>query len=136
MLHLLLVEDNPTDVLLTQIALEEFPRPHVLSTVSDGLEALAFLEREAPFQDVAAPDVILLDLNMPRMGGLEVLQHLKASEILSRIPVFVLLASANEEDVWRSRQLRADGYLPKPIDLADMLRQLDEIRAGRTLDPS
>ncbi|PYE53559.1 response regulator [Deinococcus yavapaiensis] len=135
MLHLLLVDDNATDVLLTQIALEDFSQPHTLSIVSDGIEALAFLHHEAPFETATLPDVILLDLNMPRMGGLEVLQHLKASETLSKIPVFVLLASANEEDVWRSRQLRADGYLPKPIDLASMLAQLEAIRATGTLDP-
>lgn len=125
MLRILLIDDNSTDVLLTQIAFEDAQLAHELTIASDGVEGLAALRGAAPD---ARPDLVLLDLNMPRMGGLEVLEHVKADAALARVPIFVLLASANEEDVWRSRQLRADGFLPKPIDPAIVLELLASAR--------
>ena len=125
MLDLLLIDDNPTDILLTQIAFEDAGVAALLHTVSDGVDGLAFLRREAGFEQTARPDAVLLDLNMPRMNGLEVLEAMKADPDLAGIPVFLLLASASEVEVWEARQLRADGYLPKPVDPATVLALLE-----------
>lgn len=126
-IEILLVEDNPADIMLTEEAFDEAHFPHRLYSARDGLEALRFLRREAPYQDMPRPDVILMDLNMPRMGGLEVLDVLKVDEDLRSIPVIVLTTSRAENDIWRSYDLHANAYIPKPVSVSefvDVIRSL------------
>lgn len=120
-IHILLVEDNPADILLTQEAFEEAHFAHHLHLAKDGVEALSFLRREGPHAGAPTPDVILLDLNMPRMGGLEVLDILKADEVLRNIPVVVLTTSRAEGDIWRSYNLHANAYIPKPVTVSEFV---------------
>lgn len=113
----LLVEDSPGDVRLTQEAFrfaEKFVHLHV---TSDGIEAMRFLRREGALGDAPRPDLILLDLNLPKMDGRQVLAHIKADENLKTIPTVILTTSAAEEDVTKSYQLRANCYLSKPVEL-------------------
>jgi CheY-like chemotaxis protein len=120
-IDILLVEDNPADVLLTQEAFEEADFPYHLHHARDGVEALAFLRREPHYADVPRPDVVLMDLNMPRMSGLEVLDILKLDEELRSIPVIVLTTSRAESDIWRSYNLHANAYIPKPVSIGDFV---------------
>ena len=113
---ILLVEDSPTDVLLAQEALEHAKVLNTLHVVSDGVEAMAFLRREGEFADVERPDLILLDLNLPRKDGREVLEEIKNDEQLKRIPVVVLTTSKAEEDILRAYGLHANCYVSKPVD--------------------
>jgi chemotaxis family two-component system response regulator Rcp1 len=119
--EILLVEDNPGDVRLTQEALREGKIRNNLSVVSDGVEALAFLRREGRYADAAHPDVILLDLNLPRKDGREVLTEIKADSQLRRIPVVILTTSTNEQDVLRSYDLHANCYITKPVDFEQFI---------------
>jgi len=121
MIEILLVDDSEADVMLTQLAFEEARVANRLHVARDGVEAMEFLRRDGPFQDAPTPDVILLDLNMPRMNGLEVLKELKAHDTLRNIPVVVLTTSQAEADVWRSYNLHANAYIPKPVSLPDFL---------------
>lgn len=118
---ILLIEDNPADVLLTEEAFNEANFKHNLHHVRDGVEALDFLRRIGTNNDAPRPDVILMDLNMPRMGGLEVLDILKMDEQLRHIPVIVLTTSRAETDIWRSYQLHANAYIPKPVSVDDFM---------------
>lgn len=120
-IDILLVEDNPADILLTQEAFEEAHFPHRLHLARDGVEALSFLRREGSHGQAPAPDVILLDLNMPRMSGLEVLDVLKVDEVLRNIPVVVLTTSRAEGDIWRSYNLHANAYIPKPVTVSEFV---------------
>lgn len=120
--EILLVEDNPGDVRLTTEALREAKVRNNLSHAKDGVEALRFLRREPPFEDAPRPDIILLDLNMPRMDGREVLEEIKKDPSLALIPVVVLTTSQSEEDILRSYQLQASCYIAKPVDLEQFLR--------------
>jgi CheY-like chemotaxis protein len=115
--EVLLVEDNPGDVRLTQEALREGKVNTALSVVSNGVEALAFLRKESPYEQAPRPDLILLDLNLPRKDGREVLSELKGDESLRQIPVVVLTTSRAEEDISRAYDLHANCYVPKPVDL-------------------
>jgi CheY-like chemotaxis protein len=119
--EVLLVEDNPGDVRLTTEALKEGRVLNQVHVVGDGVEALKFLHREEPYTDAVKPDLILLDLNLPRMSGREVLAEIKADEDLKRIPVVVLTTSQAEEDVLRSYDLHANCYVTKPVDLEQFL---------------
>jgi len=114
---ILLVEDNPADVELTRANLEMYKLLHEMFVTADGVDAMAFLRREGKYVDAPRPDLILLDLNLPRMDGREVLAELKADEELRRIPVVVLTSSSAEEDVLRSYDLQASAYVTKPVDL-------------------
>lgn len=114
-IEILLVEDNEPDILLTQEAFRDARIANRLHVTRDGVEALSFLRREAPFEDAARPDVILLDINMPRMGGLEMLREVKADEELRTIPVVVLTTSQADEDILRSYQSHASSYIVKPV---------------------
>lgn len=120
-IEILLVEDNPADILLTEEAFEEAHFPHRLHLARDGIEALSFLRRHGPHAGAPTPDVILLDLNMPRMGGLEVLDVLKADDALRNIPVVVLTTSRAESDIWRSYNLHANAYIPKPVTISEFV---------------
>jgi len=113
----LLVEDNAGDVRLTQEALREANRLIHLHVASDGVEAMAFLRREGPHVRAARPDLILLDLNLPRMDGREVLTLIKDDDNLKTIPTIILTTSSAEVDIMRSYQLRANCYLTKPVQL-------------------
>ncbi|MFI0792567.1 response regulator [Micromonospora rubida] len=128
-IEVLLVEDDPGDVLMTQEAFEEHKLRNRLTVVSDGDEALAYLRREGQFVDAVAPDLILLDLNLPRRDGREVLEEIKQDEQLCRIPVVVLTTSQADEDILRSYQLHANAYVNKPVDFErfiSVIRQIDE----------
>ncbi|MFC4427862.1 response regulator [Deinococcus navajonensis] len=120
-IDILLVEDNPADILLTEEAFEEAHFEHRLHVAKDGVEALSFLRREGPHAGAPRPDVILMDLNMPRMGGLEVLDILKEDEALRSIPVIVLTTSRAENDIWRSYNLHANAYIPKPVSVSEFV---------------
>ena len=115
--EILLVEDNPGDVRLTKEALKEGKVYSNLHWAKDGVEALEFLRRRGKFADVPRPDIILLDLNLPKKDGREVLFEIKNDDDLKRIPVVILTTSKAEEDVLRSYQLHANCYVTKPVDL-------------------
>lgn len=123
----LLVEDNPGDVRLTQEALKECKLSNNLSVVGDGVEALAFLRREGKYADAPKPDVILLDLNLPRKGGREVLAEIKADPVLRRIPVVVITSSEAEQDVLASYDLHVNCYVNKPVDLDQFIKVVRSI---------
>ena len=116
-IEILLVEDNPGDVRLTKEALKEGKVYSNLHTVKDGVEAMEFLRRQGKFAAVPRPDIILLDLNLPRKDGREVLEEIKSDNSLKRIPVVVLTTSKAEEDVLRTYNLHANCYVTKPVDL-------------------
>ncbi len=118
---ILLVEDNPGDVRLTREALKEGKVLNTLSVVADGVEALAFLRREERYATAARPDLILLDLNLPRMDGRELLAVIKADAELRRIPVVILTTSAAEQDILKSYNLHANCYITKPVDLEQFI---------------
>ncbi|GGL08875.1 response regulator [Deinococcus radiotolerans] len=125
--EILLVEDNPADVLLTQEAFEEAHFEHRLSHARDGVEALAFLRRQDGQGSAPRPDVILMDLNMPRMTGLELLDVLKEDDELRSIPVIVLTTSRAENDIWRSYNLHANAYIPKPVSIAEFVEVIETL---------
>jgi len=114
--EILMIEDSPTDVLMAKEALDHAKVLNSLRVVEDGVEAMQYLRREEKYQDVRRPDLVLLDLNMPRKNGLEVLAELKADEALRLIPVIVLTTSKAEEDVAKSYGLHANCYINKPVD--------------------
>ena len=115
-IELLLVEDSEPDVRLTMEALREAKVKNRLWVVEDGVEAMAFLRRQDGHADAPRPDLILLDLNLPRKDGREVLREIKADESLKRIPVVILTTSRSEEDVLRAYELHANCYITKPVD--------------------
>jgi CheY-like chemotaxis protein len=119
--EVLLVEDSPGDVRLTREALKEGKVRNNLSVVSDGVEAMEFLRREGKYKDAPRPDIVLLDLNMPRKDGREVLAEMKSDEQLKRIPVVVLTTSEAEQDILRTYDLHANCYLTKPVDLEQFI---------------
>ena len=129
-IEVLLVEDDPGDVQLTKEAFEEHKVRNRLTVVSDGVDALAYLRRDpSVYPDAVRPDLILLDLNLPRRDGREVLQEIKADEELRRIPVVVLTTSQADEDIVRSYNLHANAYVTKPVDFdrfIAVVRQIDE----------
>jgi CheY-like chemotaxis protein len=127
--HILLVEDDPGDVLMTQEAFEHHRIRNPLHVVTDGAAALRFLRREGEHTGATRPGLILLDLNLPLMNGREVLAEIKSDEQLRRIPVVVLTTSQAEEDIVRSYNLHANAYVTKPVDFTrfmEVIRQIDE----------
>jgi chemotaxis family two-component system response regulator Rcp1 len=120
-IEILLVEDNPGDVRLTIEGLNEGKVRNNLHVARDGVEALAFLRRQAQFADMVRPDLILLDLNLPRKDGREVLAEIKSDADLKTIPVVVLTTSRAEQDVLNSYQLQANCYITKPVDLEQFI---------------
>lgn len=123
LISVLLVEDDPGDVLLIREAFSEQKVGNILSVVSDGVRAIEYVRGEGEFADRERPDLILLDLNLPRKSGTEVLAEIKADDELATIPVIVLTTSEAEEDVLRSYQAHANAYITKPVDF-DRFRQI------------
>jgi CheY-like chemotaxis protein len=120
-IEILLVEDNPGDVRLTLEVMKDARVRNHMSMVKDGVEALAFLRREGDFADAPRPDLILLDLNLPKKDGMEVLADIKADPTLRRIPVVVLTVSKDEEDILKSYDLYANCYVTKPINMEQFI---------------
>lgn len=129
---ILLVEDDPDDAELTRIALSEMGLVNRLHVVADGSEALLFLKRRPPWEDAPRVDLVLVDLNLPRVGGLDLLKMMKKDPETRHIPVVVLSISSDPEDVLASFEERADGYMVKPID-RDQLSATIESIAGFAL---
>jgi two-component system, chemotaxis family, response regulator Rcp1 len=127
-IEILLVEDNPGDVELTRNALSRAKVRNVLNVAEDGEEAIAFLRGEGQFAGAARPDVIFLDLNLPRMDGREVLQIIKSDPDLMTIPVVVLTTSSAEQDIIRSYKLHANCYITKPVDLEQFMEVVRSIQ--------
>jgi CheY-like chemotaxis protein len=125
--EILLVEDNPGDVRLTQEALKEGKIHNNLHVAADGVEALAFLRRQGPHAASVKPDLILLDLNLPRKDGLEVLRELKEDDDLKRIPVVVLTTSSAERDVLASYNLHANCFVTKPVDMEQFIQVVKSV---------
>jgi CheY-like chemotaxis protein len=128
-IEILLVEDNPGDVRLTKEALAEAKVANQLSVVTDGVEAMDFLKKRGCFADVLRPDLVLLDLNLPKKDGREILAEMKADPKLRRIPVVVLTTSRADEDVLKAYDLHANCYITKPVDFPrflDVIRSIEE----------
>jgi two-component system, chemotaxis family, response regulator Rcp1 len=126
-IEILLVEDNPGDVELTRTALEKAKVRNTLHVAEDGEEAMAFLRRQGEYASVPRPEVILLDLNLPRMDGREVLEAIKADPDLMTIPVVVLTTSSAEQDIIRTYKLHANCYITKPVDLERFMEVVQSI---------
>ncbi len=126
-IDILLIEDSPGDVRLTKEALNEIKMDSELYIVNDGLEAYAFLLKKGKYQNVPTPDLILLDLNLPRMDGRELLELIKEQESLKSIPVIVLSTSNDQEDVNKLYMLQANCYLTKPVDFLGFVELMKAI---------
>ena len=127
--EILLVEDDPGDVLMTREAFADYKLRNQLHVVDDGAEAMAFLRQEGEYAGRPRPDLVLLDLNLPRMDGREVLEAIKSDPELASIPVVVLTTSEAEDDVLRSYSLHANAYVTKPVDFErfiEVVRQIDD----------
>jgi CheY-like chemotaxis protein len=128
-IEVLLVEDDEGDVLMTREALTEGKVINRLNVVNDGVEAVEYLRRSGPYEGATRPDLILLDLNLPKKDGRQVLEEVKNDDSLRRIPVIVLTTSAADEDILRSYDLHANAYVTKPVDFdrfVDVIRQIDD----------
>jgi CheY-like chemotaxis protein len=128
-IEVLLVEDDPGDVLMTQEAFAEHKVRNRLAVVSDGEEAIAYLRKEGKYADAVRPDLVLLDLNLPRRDGRQVLEEIKSDQSLRQIPVVVLTTSQADEDILRSYALHANAYVTKPVDFEQFIavvRQIDQ----------
>lgn len=128
-IEILLVEDNLADVRLTQEALKEGKVCNNLHIVQDGVEALEYLRRQGKFADVSLPDIILLDLNLPKKDGREVLEEIKVDPELKRIPVVVLTTSKADEDIMKVYDLHANCYISKPVDLEQFIEVIKSIES-------
>jgi two-component system, chemotaxis family, response regulator Rcp1 len=127
LIEVLLVEDSPGDVRLTREALKDAKMHISLKVVSDGTEAMAYLRREQDYADAPRPDLILLDLNLPKKDGRDVLKEIKESDALKSIPVVILTTSASQVDVERSYKLHANCYITKPVDLQGFIKVVQSI---------
>jgi two-component system, chemotaxis family, response regulator Rcp1 len=126
--EILLVEDSPTDVLIAREALEEARLINTIHVAEDGVQALEFLRKQGRFAEAPRPDLILLDLNLPRKNGREVLAEIKADDDLKKIPVVVLTTSSAEEDILRSYNLHANCYVVKPVEFDNFVKAVQSIR--------
>ena len=120
-IEILLVEDSPSDTELTVEALRDAKLRNNLRTVEDGVQAMQFLRREGQYENAPRPDIILLDLNLPRKDGREVLAEIKADKMLAIIPLVVMTASTAEADLLRAQQLKANSYITKPVEFVNFL---------------
>lgn len=121
-LDILLVEDNPGDVRLTMEALREAKLLNTITNVADGVEALAYLRQEGKYAGASRPDLVLLDLNLPKKDGREVLAEVKSDPALKRIPIVILTTSRSEEDILKAYNLHANCYISKPVDLDQFIK--------------
>ncbi len=126
-IEILLIEDNPADVRLTREALKDARVWNQVHVAPDGVEALAYLRREGKYEQAPRPDLILLDLNLPRKDGRAVLEEIKRDESLKHIPVVVLTTSQAEQDILSSYRLRANAFVTKPVDLEQFLKVVHSI---------
>jgi two-component system, chemotaxis family, response regulator Rcp1 len=126
-IEILLVEDNVGDVRLTQEALKDAKVLTNLNVASDGVAALAFLRKQGNHAQAPTPDIVLLDLNLPKLNGIEVLGQIKTDEALKQIPVVIVTSSKAEEDVARSYKLQANCYITKPIDFDQFMKMVKSI---------
>ncbi|MCK9375811.1 MAG: response regulator [Syntrophobacterales bacterium] len=126
-IEILMVEDNPGDVRLTVEALKEGKIRNNFNTVADGAEALAYLKRQGPYAEKSRPDLILLDLNLPKKSGPEVLAEIKEDPDLRRIPVVILTVSKAEQDILKTYNLHANCYITKPVELDQFLEVVKSI---------
>ncbi|MEA5622525.1 response regulator [Nostoc sp. UHCC 0251] len=126
-IEVLLVEDNPGDAQLTRIALEDSKISIHLNVVEDGVEAMAFLRKQEKYVEAVHPDIVLLDLNLPRKDGREVLAEIKGDENLRRIPVVILTTSQAEEDILKAYNLCANCYITKPVDFDQFVKIVQSI---------
>ena len=128
-IELLLVEDNPGDVRLMKEAFREGKVFCRINVVEDGVEAMRYLRREGEYREVGRPDIIMLDLNLPKKDGREVLEEIKFDENLKRIPVMVLTTSSDEQDILRSYNLHANCYITKPVELEKFIHLVKSIES-------
>lgn len=126
--EILLVEDNPADVLMIRSAFEDFNISNILQVVNDGVEAIEYLRGEGDFVDALRPDMIMLDLNLPRKNGREVLAEIKSDPQLQNIPVVVLTTSHSEKDVLQAYNLHANCYIVKPVGFIDFVEAVKTIK--------
>lgn len=126
-IHLLLVEDNEGDIVLTTEALEEGKIKNTLSVVRDGWEAMQYLEQKNGYENAKMPDLILLDINLPKVNGHEVLKHIKTHKELKHIPVIMLTTSSDETDVVKSYENHSNCYITKPVDINNFLEVISSI---------
>ena len=126
-IEILLVEDNPGDVRLVQECFKDAKVRNTIIVVGDGVEAMAYLRQEGKYKDAVRPDMIFLDLNLPKKDGREVLAEIKGDKELKRIPVVVLTISRAEEDVLKSYNLHANAYITKPVDLNQFMNVVKAI---------
>lgn len=137
--NILLIEDNPGDVRLTQEAFKEGRLATDLNVVMDGVEAIKYLKKESPYTDVPTPDLILLDLNLPKRDGREVLQEIKTDNQLKRIPVVVLTTSNAEQDILKSYNLHVNCYINKPVDFDkffDIIQKIEDFWLSTAILPT
>ena len=133
LISVLLVDDDPGDVLLVREAFEDHKVGNLLSVVSDGVEAMEYVRAAGSYSNATRPDLILLDLNLPRNSGIEVLEEIKSDQALSMIPVVVLTTSEAEEDIVRAYKLHANAYITKPVDFEQftkIVHQIDDFFIG------
>lgn len=138
-MNILLVEDNPGDVRLTQEAFREGNVPVNLSVTMDGVEAIKFLKKQEGYEDAPTPDLILLDLNLPKLDGREVLEEIKTDPYLKHLPVVVLTTSNAEQDIMRSYNLYVNSYINKPVDFDrffDIIKKIEEFWFNTAILPS
>jgi CheY-like chemotaxis protein len=139
LISVLLVDDDPGDVLLVREAFEDHKVGNLLSVVSDGAEALQYVRQEGSYDSATRPDLILLDLNLPRKSGIEVLEEIKRDPDLCTIPVVVLTTSEAEQDIMRAYKLHANAYITKPVDFEQftkIVHQIDDFFIGLVKLPS
>ena len=137
--NILLIEDNPGDVRLTQEAFKEGRLSINLEVVMDGVEAIKFLRKEVPYENMVTPDLILLDLNLPKRDGREVLQEIKTDNVLKRIPVVVLTTSNAEQDILKSYNLHVNCYINKPVDFDkffDIIQKIEDFWLSTAILPT
>ena len=128
-IEILLIEDNPADIRLTKEAFREARIQNNIHVVQDGDGAIAFVHQDEPYPDAPRPDLILLDLNLPKKDGREVLEEIKADPQIHQIPVVILTTSNDEEDVLRSYNLHANAYLVKPIDVMRFIKMIQSLES-------
>ncbi len=126
-IHILLVEDNDGDILLTTEALEEGKIVNKISVVRDGKEAIDFVSKEGKYKEADTPDLVLLDVNLPKKNGYEVLQHIKSLEELKQIPVIMLTTSSSENDIMQSYKNYANCFITKPVEVNEFMDAVAKI---------